>query len=115
MVPVTAAISTAKFALRKLSAAAPYEISAAHWANSAGANARLSTTESAAADAHTPSRATDTHAAATAVHTATAAADMHATSTTVHATSTTVHATSTTVHTASPAAAPLGEGRGCNC
>jgi hypothetical protein len=109
---VIAAIS----ALRKLSAAAPYEISAAHCANSASANARLSTAEPAAADAHTPSRATDTHAAAK-VHATTAAADMHATSATAHTASTTVHTASpaATVHTASPTAAPLGEGRGCNC
>jgi hypothetical protein len=98
---VIAAISTTKSALRKLSAAAPYEISGAHLANSASADARLSTAEPAAADAHTPSRATDTHAAA---------ADMHATSAAA-----TVHTASATVHTASPAAAPLGEGRGCNC
>jgi hypothetical protein len=105
---VIAAIS----ALRKLSAAAPYEISAAHWANSASANARLSTAEPAAADAHSPSCATDTHAAAAKVHATTAAADMHATST-----SATAHTASpaATVHTASPTAAPLGEGRGCNC
>jgi hypothetical protein len=114
---VTAAIS----ALRKLSAAAPYEISAAHGANSASANARLSTAEPAAADAHTPSRATHMHAAATAaakVHATTAAAaDMHATSATAHTASTTVHTASptATVHTASTTAAPLGEGRGCNC
>jgi hypothetical protein len=105
---VIAAISTAKSALRKLSAAAPYEISGAHLANSASADARLSTAEPAAADAHTPSRATDTHAAAAKVHATTAAADMHATSATAHT-------ASATVHTASPAAAPLGEGRGCNC
>jgi hypothetical protein len=108
---VIAAISTAKSAVRKLSAAAPYEISGAHLANSASADARLSTAEPAAADAHTPSRATDTHAAAAAkVHATTAAADMHATSATAHTAS-----TSTSVHTASPTAAPLGEGRGCNC
>jgi hypothetical protein len=90
------AVIAAKSALRKLSAAAPYEISAAHWANSASADARLSTAEPAAADAHATSTA----------------ADMHATST-----SATAHtaSTSATVHTASPTAAPLGEGRGCNC
>jgi hypothetical protein len=65
---VIAAISTAKSALRKLSAAAPYEISAVHWANSASSNARLRTAEptTAAADVHTASPA--------AVHTASPAA-----------------------------------------
>jgi hypothetical protein len=96
---VIAAISTAKSALRKLSAAAPYEISAVHWANSASANARLRTAEptAAAADAHTPSPAADGHPSR-------GAADVHATSRAAD-----VHATAT-------AAAPLlGEHRGCNC
>jgi hypothetical protein len=125
---VIAAISTAKSALRKLSAA-PYEISAAHWANSASANARLRTAEptGAAAEAHTPSRAADVHTSRAAdVHAAATAADVHAAATAGHATSAAtatanVHATTTAaaaaaVHAASRAAAPLlGEHRGCNC
>jgi hypothetical protein len=107
---VIAAISTKKSALRKLSAAAPYEISAAHGADSASANARLRTAErtsSAAAEAHTPCRAAD-------VHPSRGAADTHAAAANVHGTA--GHATSAAaaMHATPAAAALLGEDRGCN-
>jgi hypothetical protein len=111
---VIAAISIAKSALRKLSAAAPYEISAAHWADSASANARLRTAEptSSAAEAHTPSRAADVHPSRGAADTHAAAANVHATA--GHATSAAVHAATSAVHATATAAALLGEDRGCN-
>src|ERR1700722_7997783 len=90
----------------KLSAAAPYKISAAHWANSARANARLRAAEPTAdaADVHPTSRAADTHPA-TAGHPTSAAPAAY-----VHPAS-----AATTVDTASRAAAPLlGEHGGCN-
>jgi hypothetical protein len=114
VVPVVIAVMSAL--MRKLSADAPSEISAAHWTNSAIANACLST-----ADVH-PTATTD---AADVHRTATAdAADMHPTATTdaadVHPTATTdaanVHPPATTdMHPTATAAEPRGEGRGCNC
>jgi hypothetical protein len=104
---VIAAISTAKPALRKLSAAAACEISAAHWANSARANTRLRTakptadahTSSPAAEVHPTSGAADTHAAAGHAASAATAAAMHPAS------------AAPTVHTASATTAPLLRGR----
>jgi hypothetical protein len=95
---VIAAIS----ALRKPSTAALSEISAAHGANSASADACLSIAEPTATDVHSAAAAADPHSAAP-------AADSHSA-----ATATGVHSTATGVHS-TPAAAPLGQGRGCNC
>jgi hypothetical protein len=119
---IIAAISTAESALRKLSAAAPYEISAARCANSARANAGLRTAEptadaagphtsSPAADLHPTPCAADTHA--TAGH-ATSAATAAAAATYVHAAAA-MHPASA-VHSASATSARLlREDRGCDC
>jgi hypothetical protein len=97
---VIAAIS----ALRKPSTAALSEISAAHGANSASADACLSIAEPTATDVHSTAPAADAHSAATAT-----GAHSAATATGVHST-----ATATAVRSTA-AAAPLGQGRGCYC
>ena len=118
MPAIIAAISTAESALRKLSAAAPYEISAARCANSARANAGLRTAEPTAdaAGTHTSSPAADLHPTPCAAdtHATTSAATAAAAATYVHAAAA-MHPASA-VHSASTTTARLlREDRGCDC
>jgi hypothetical protein len=105
-------ISTAKSTLRKLSAAAPYKISAAHWTNPAGTNARLRTAEPTAdtAGAHTSTTAAD-------LHPTSCAADTHSTTAAyVHAATMHPASAASTVHAAAAATVRLlREDWGCDC